>query len=138
MERLQQFGLKLMELRRIHDKQADEVKKIKGLMERVENAMLAMLKEAGIKSVQVEDPAHDAKYTFAQGGGTRYNVSDMESYLAYVREHEDFSMITSAVRKEAVVEYRRMNENQLPPGVKETTYDDLSVRTTRVPAKEDA
>jgi hypothetical protein len=137
MEKLKQFGLKLMEIKRLHGEAAEKVKHFKGLMDRAENAILSMLKQADIRTIQVDDPEHDSKYTFSQGGGSRFNVKDMEAYLHYIKSTGDYSMITSAVRKEAVVEFRRMNKGLLPPGVEETLYDDLSVRTTRVPAQEE-
>lgn len=137
MEKLKQFGLKLMEIKRLHSDAAEKVKGYKGLIDRCENAILSMLKQADIRTIQVDDPENDSKYTFSQGGGSRFNVKDMDAYLDYIKRTGDYTMITSAVRKEAVVEFRRMNNGRLPPGIEETLYDDLSVRTTRVPAKED-
>jgi hypothetical protein len=137
MDRLRQFGLKLMECKRAHEDLDKRAKELNGLIKRTENAILAMLKSSGVQTVQVEDPENDAKYTFAQGGGERFNVSDMDAYVAFLRETGDLSFVTSAVRKEAVIEYRRCNQGLLPPGVQDTQYEALSVRTTRVPSKEE-
>ena len=137
MERLQEFGLKLMQIKRLHDDAKRKVSEFKTLADRAENAILAMLKRAGIQKVQVDDPANDAKYTFSQGGGVRYSISDHDAFIEYVKMTGDFSLFTKAVNKDGVTDYRQRNGNRLPPGVVENAYEDLSVRTTRVPSEEE-
>lgn len=136
MERLRAFGLKLMEIKRLHDETKRKASEYKALMDRTENAILSMLKAAGINRVQVDDPENDAKYTFSQGGGVRYSIDDYSAFIEYVKTTGDFSLFTKAVSRDGVRDYREAHSGDLPPGVIESAYEDLSVRTTRVPAED--
>jgi hypothetical protein len=134
---LGEVGLAMMAIKRQVAELEEKVKAKKLLIERAENIIMALLRASGQRLAQVDDPEHDAKYTFSLSGGVRFQMVDQPAFHEYVVRTGDLGMFTKALNKEAVEEYIKSNSNALPPGVRANPYDDLSVRTTRVPKEGD-
>lgn len=75
-------------------------------------------------------PKKTTKYgTLAAKETSRYSVEHQATFDKYVRENDDFSMYTKAVRKEGVEAYIDSNDGELPPGV--SVYKQVSLSFTQ-------
>lgn len=86
------------------------VKDIDSAMERVENYLLNMMQELGVESVRTPfGTPYISKRTSA-------SVADWESFLDFVKTHDEWSMLKRDVAKTIVAAWRE-EHNDLPPGL---------------------
>lgn len=92
-----------------------------GAMDVIEGRLKAVLDEAGADSMRT------ASGTFYKATNTYARVTDWSMLLAYIRNTEQWELLTKAVSKDAVVS--RIEDDQLlPPGVAVTRETSLNVR----------
>ena len=86
------------------------VKDIDAAMVRVENYLLNMMQELGVESVRTPfGTPYISKRTSA-------SVADWESFLDFVKTHDEWSMLKRDVAKTIVAAWRE-EHNDLPPGL---------------------
>ena len=106
-------------LRRAFDK--EEIRH-KAAMEVIADKIGAMAAAQGVDSFKTSHgTAFKAKKEFV-------NVEDWDVALKYIVDNDLTHMLTKKVTKTASMEYRELNDNKLPPGLKYGSTTEIQVR----------
>lgn len=110
-------------------------KLLKEKSDRLEGYILYLLQQAGVDSASINEPEKERKHTVSKTVKEHFNVKDRDAFMEHVFATRARDLLTSAVSKDGVRAHREKN-GQLPPGVVAASFDELSLRTTKVIRKE--
>lgn len=100
-----------------------DLEAINTALDRVEAYLLKTFQELGVESLKTKlGTAYTQKRTSA-------TVSDWETTLAFIREHELWSFLEKRVSKDAVETWRE-EHNDLPPGINWREENVVNIRRT--------
>jgi len=91
-------------------KQAEEMKPIVEKMMKLENWLQAALQAAGVESFKT------ARGTAFKQTNVSTSVKDWTATLNWIKEHDEWSLLTAAVSKTAIRDLKE-NTGEIPPGV---------------------
>lgn len=109
---------KIKELEAAHK---DILAPYKASLEKIENFLLARMQDQGLENMKT---AYGTAYTTTKTSAT---VAEWESLLSWVRDNDEWGMLTRGVSKDAVKAYREAN-NDLPPGINWTEIRAVNIR----------
>ena len=89
----------------------EQIKPIQEKMDLLEAKLLAAFQSTGVDSVKTES---GTAYTAVR---TTASIADRDAFLAFVKAHEEWSLLEVRAAKVAVEQFRAANDNELPPGV---------------------
>lgn len=110
------------------DKHAAQMAPWKQQIDLIEGEMLRRLIERKAKNSST--PAG----TFYREDGTSFKVTDKVAFLDFIftlrmnSNPNAYDMLTQAVAKDSVIEYRNNNDGASPPGIEATGYTKIKVR----------
>lgn len=110
-------------------------KLLKEKADKLEGYVLYLLQQAGVDSASISEPEKERKHTVSRSTKEHFNVKDRDAFMEHVFATKARDLLTSATSKDGVRAYREKN-GELPPGVVAATFDELSLRTTKVLRKE--
>jgi hypothetical protein len=93
-------------------------------MDKLEAKLLEVFNTTGMESVRTE---FGTAYSSVRSSAT---VADRESFMTYVRGHDDWGLLEVRPAKLAIEEFRAANDGDLPPGINFTEERVVNVRRT--------
>jgi hypothetical protein len=106
----------------MEDAHKKATKPYKEAMETIEGALLAAMNQAGLASLKGDFGTAFKKTSMS------VKTVDKEVLMDYVRQSDNFGMLTAAVSKDAVKAYLEENNDTPPPGVDVTFHTEVQVR----------
>jgi hypothetical protein len=93
-------------------------------MDKLEAKLLEVFNTTGMESVRTE---FGTAYSSVRSSAT---VADRDSFISYVRSHDDWALLEVRPAKLAIEEFRSANDGGLPPGINFTEERVVNVRRT--------
>ena len=93
-------------------------------MDKLEAKLLEVFNTTGMESVRTE---FGTAYSSVRSSAT---VADRDSFISYVRSHDDWALLEVRPAKLAIEEFRAANDGGLPPGINFTEERVVNVRRT--------
>jgi hypothetical protein len=91
-------------------------------MDKLEAKLLEVFNTTGMESVRTE---FGTAYSSVRSSAT---VADRDSFISYVRSHDDWALLEVRPAKLAIEEFRAANDGGLPPGINFTEERVVNVR----------
>lgn len=91
-------------------------------MQFIAGEMQRRLQERGDESVKTEAG------TAYKSTTTSFKVADRDKFFDFIRESDEFSLLTSAVAKDAVKTYAEEHQGMLPPGLEASQFTKVNFR----------
>jgi hypothetical protein len=91
-------------------------------MDKLEAKLLEVFNTTGMESVRTE---FGTAYSTVRSSAT---VADRDSFISYVRSHDDWALLEVRPAKLAIEEFRAANDGGLPPGINFTEERVVNVR----------
>lgn len=106
----------------IADRHAEELKPYNDAMTLLEGALALQLQEQGVESMRTEaGTVYQTRITVAR-------VADREKFVDWLFDQQDAAFVMSAVPKDAVEEWMKDRDGEVPPGVEVSYRINTNVR----------